>query len=230
MKISVLTLFPQMFDGPFSNSIIKRAIEKKILSIEYIDIRNFGIGKHKLVDDTPYGGGAGMLYRVDVLKYALDASRCSSKTVCSERVVLLDPKGTQFVQTKALRLSTFDHLIFICPHYEGVDQRFKKYVDEEISIGDFILTGGELPAMVVIDSLVRLIPGVLGKEESNKSESFEKTPKGILLEYPQYTKPDEFEGSKVPDILLSGDHKKIKLWREKEALRITKTKRPDLIG
>lgn len=228
MKISILTLFPRMFEGPLTESILKMAVEKKLLEIEFVDIRTFGLGRHKTVDDKPYGGGAGMLFRVDVLKAALDSSKCSQK--CDERVILLDPKGKTYSQEKAQKLSEFKHLILVCPHYEGVDERFKKFADEELSIGDYILTGGEIPAMVVIDSVARLIPGVLGKEESNRDESFGKHPEGKLLEYSQYTRPDEFEGIRVPKVLVSGDHKKISVWKKEKAIEQTKNKRPDLLG
>ncbi len=216
-----------MFVGPLSESIIKRAVEKNILQIEYIDIRNFGIGKHKTVDDTLYGGGPGMLLRVDVLKSALDSSRC--KTKCNEHVILLDPKGEKFSQEKAETLSQIEHLILVCPHYEGVDERFRKFVDEELSIGDYVLTGGEIPAMAIIDATVRLVPDVLGKKESSQIESFQKENGLQYLEHPQYTKPEEFEGLKVPEILLSGNHKKISNWKKDESLKLTKEKRPDLV-
>lgn len=223
MKISVLTLFPRMFDGPLSESILKKAAEKKIIEIEIIDIRKFGIGKHKIVDDKPYGGGAGMLLRVDVLKSALDSVKTKKG---NEKVVLLDPKGKVYSQRKAEEFSKIDHLILVCPHYEGIDERFRNLVDDEISIGDYILTGGEIPAMVIVDSVLRLIPGVLGKEESNKDESFSNQD---LLEYPQYTRPDEFEGAKVPDILISGDHKKIAQWKKEQSEDQTRKRRPDLL-
>jgi tRNA (guanine37-N1)-methyltransferase len=230
MKISIVTLFPQMFEGPFKESIIKRAAQKGIVEIEYIDIRTFGIGTHKIVDDKPYGGGAGMLLRVDVLKNALDSAKCQKgKSKCSERSILLDPKGTLFSQKKARELTCFDHLILVCAHYEGVDERFKKYIDEEISIGDYIVTGGEIPAMVLTDSVLRLIPGVLGKEESNQKESFENLTDEAILEYPQYTRPDEFEGEKVPEVLKAGNHKKIVDWKRKESIKVTRARRSDLI-
>ncbi len=242
MKISILTLFPEMFEGPFHHSIIKHAMLKKILTLAYINIRDFGIGKHKIVDDKPYGGGAGMLLRVDVLAKAIAKAKCNayerSKT-CKEKVILLDPQGTVFDQKVAHKLAKINHLILICSHYEGVDQRVRNLVDEEISIGDYVLTGGEIPAMVITDAVIRLLPGVLGKETSNKLESFQKFPVALqhgekltsstLLEYPQYTRPVVFEGENVPDILLSGNHGKIALWRKEEALKNTKKKRPDLL-
>ncbi len=171
MKISIITLFPEMFQGPFSYSIIKRALEKKIVEISYINIRDFGIGKHKTVDDTPYGGGAGMLLRVDVIEQAISASRCHTPS-CKERVILLDAGGTTFTQKKAEQLSSYNHLIFITAHYEGVDDRVRSFIDEEISIGDYVLTGGEIPTMVIVDTVARIIPNVLGKETFRQEESF----------------------------------------------------------
>ncbi len=230
MKISFLTLFPSMFLGPFSESIIKRAVENKVIDISYINIREYGIGKHKIVDDTPYGGGAGMLLRVDVLDQAITAARCKD-TACKERVILMDAGGDTFTQKKAHALALYDHLIVICAHYEGVDQRVRELIDEEISIGDYVLTGGELPAMVLADTVVRLIPGVLGKDESSQNESFQKTGQEdeTLLEYPQYTKPAAYKNFTVPEILLSGHHKNIQAWRKEKAKKRTKEVRPDLL-
>lgn len=233
MKISILTLFPEMFKGPFDYSIIKHAQEKKLLSIEYVNIRKFGVGKHKIVDDKPYGGGAGMIMRADILQKAIKdtESRVSGKKM----TVLLDPQGKIFNQKMAKKLSKYDHLVFIAGHYEGVDERVRKMVDEEISIGDYVLTGGEIPIMVVVDTIARLIPGVLGKEESSEFESFqeintENENSVNVLEYPQYTRPSVVEDLKVPAILLSGDHKKIQEWRKKEAIKKTKKQRPDLLS
>ncbi len=222
MKISILTLFPEMFNGPFEFSIIKRAQEKKLVKINLVNIRNFGIGKHRTVDDTPYGGGVGMVMRVDVVKKAIDSIRSNKK---GEKIILLDPKGTTFNQQKAKNLSRVSHLILVCGHYEGFDGRIREFVDEELSVGDYVLTGGELPAMVVVDATIRLIPGVLGKDKSSTEESFQKN----LLEYPQYTRPYEFKGEKVPKVLLSGNHKEIDKFRKNEALRRTKKQRPDLL-
>lgn len=232
MRISILTLFPEMFKGPFDHSILKRAQEKKILSIEYINIRNFGIGKHKIVDDRPYGGGAGMVMRADVLKNAIKSVKPS--TSGKKITILLDPQGKIFNQKMAKKLAKYDHLIFIAGHYEGVDERVRKMVDEEISVGDYVLTGGEIPTIVVIDTIARLIPGVLGKKESSKFESFQEIKtenKNIIniLEYPQYTRPPVVETLKVPNILLSGNHEKIQEWRKKEAIKKTKKQRPDLL-
>lgn len=231
MKISILTLFPEMFEGPFSYSILKNAILKRLLKIEYVNIRDFGIGRHRIVDDKPYGGGVGMVIRVDVIEKAIKKAKCESKN-CHEKVILLDPQGKVFDQKTAMQLAQFDHLILICGHYEGIDERIRELVDEEISIGDYVLTGGEIPAMVVVDTVSRLIPNVLGKKESNKNESFQNfsaDKKINLLEYPQYTRPQKFEGKSVPEILLCGDHTKIKKWREEEALKRTQKRRPDLL-
>ncbi len=230
MKISILTLFPEMFSGPFDASIIKKARERNLINIRLINIRDFGIGKHKLVDDTPYGGGLGMIMRVDVLHKAIQAAKDPKISEGKEKVILLTADGTLYTQRMAESFSQLDHLILVCGHYEGVDERVKAFVDEEVSIGDFILTGGEIPAMAVTDSVVRLIPGVF-KTGVIESESFSlKSEDGkILLEYPLYTKPPEYLGMKVPDILLSGDHAKIKQWRYEQALKKTKEKRPDLL-
>lgn len=237
MKISILTLFPEMFEGPFSHSILKNAILKKLLKIEYVNIRDFGIGRHKVVDDKPYGGGVGMIMRADVLKKAIEKAKCNppagGKKKCREKIILLDPQGKVFDQKSTAQLAKFKHLILICGHYEGIDERIRELVDEEISIGDYVLTGGEIPAMVVVDAVSRLLPNVLGKKESHKNESFQNfliDKKINLLEYPQYTKPQEFEGKTVPKILLCGDHTKIKKWREEEALKRTQKRRPDLLS
>lgn len=211
MKITVLTLFPEMFSGPFDHSIIKRAIEDKKLIIEFINIRDFGIGKHKIVDDKPYGGGKGMILKVDVLKQAIDASIDDNINHVNRKILLLSAKGKIFNQEKAKSYSKLKQLIIICGHYEGVDERITSYIDEEVSIGEFVLTGGEIAAMSIIDSLARLIPGVLDKEATENESYSQKN----VLEYPQYTRPEVFENKKVPKILLSGDHSKIADWKEK---------------
>lgn len=230
MKFSVITLFPEMFDSPFKHSIIKRALDKKIISIDLVNLRNFGIGKHLVVDDKPYGGGAGMVLRVDVIAKAIESIKIKKK---KEKIILVTPQGKMFDQKEAIKLSKLDHVIFVCGHYEGFDERVRKIIDSEISIGDYILTGGELPTMVIVDSLTRLLPGVLGKKESSEVESFKSLKKDNkevkLLEYPQYTRPETFRKMKVPKILLLGNHKKILEWREKEAYNKTKRKRPDLL-
>ena len=219
MKFDVLTLFPEMFES-VRQSIIGRALEKNILELNIINIRDFSKDKHKKVDDTVYGGGAGMLIKPDVVYDAY-------KSVKDEKskVIYLSPQGKKLCQEKVEALAKEEHLILLCGHYEGIDQRvLDEIVDEEISIGDYVLTGGELPAMVLIDSVSRYIDGVL-TEGSTYEESFSKG----ILEYPQYTRPEEFLGKKVPEVLQSGHHKNIEEWRKKEALRNTLRKRPDLL-
>lgn len=219
MQIDILTLFPKMFEGPFSESIIKRAQEKGLVKINVTNIRNFATDRHKTVDDTPYGGGAGMVLKVDVMAKALDS-------ISDGYRILLTPQGKLLNQEMVTQLSKRPHLVLIAGHYEGFDERIREYlVDQEVSIGDYVLTGGELAAVVVVDAVLRHVPGVLGKEESAKKESFSNN----LLEYPQYTRPEEFQGWKVPDLLLSGDHEKIEKWRQEQALKRTKEKRPDLL-
>ena len=217
MKISIITLFPEVFDPILNSSILKRAQIKGKVEFEFINLRDFGKGKHQIVDGKVYGGGVGMLFRADILAKALPKPG---------HVILTSASGTPYKQKKARELSKLNHLVIICGHYEGVDQRFiDKYVDEEISIGDYVLTGGEIPAMVIADSIVRLITGVLEKPEAIEEESFTRG----LLEYPQYTRPEEFESRKVPDVLLSGNHQEIAKWRMKKALEKTKKIRPDLL-
>lgn len=210
-----------------------RAQKKGLVRFELINIRDFGEGKHKMVDDKPYGGGSGMILKPDILTHALKSVFKIKNSKL--KIILTSPSGYPYKQKKALELSKLDHLVIVCGHYEGVDQRFiDKYIYEEISIGDYVLTGGEIPAMVIIDTVVRLIPGVLEKEEATKQESFSDirhpTSDIRLLEYPQYTRPEEFEGIKVPQVLLSGDHKKIEDWRKEKSLEKTKQKRSDLVN
>ena len=230
MKISILTLFPEMFEGPFDYSIIKNAQEKKKVDIEFINIRDFGIGRHRVVDDKPYGGGHGMILRVDVMDAAISKAKSKNLQAFEQEVVLLNPHGKTFNQEKAKELSTLKHLILVCGRYEGIDERAKKFIDEQISIGDFVVTGGEIPAMLVTDAVVRLIKGVL-KEGVTSYESFSLPAgkKNPLLEYPQYTKPHRYKNLNVPSILLGGDHGKIKSWRDNEALITTARLRPDLL-
>lgn len=219
-----------MFEGPFDHSIIKRAKERKSVEIEFIKIRQFGIGKHKLVDDTPYGGGAGMILRVDVLVNAIESAKCTGSS-CKEKVILLDAAGKTFTQKVANEYSSLDHIILICGHYEGVDHRIYSFIDDSISIGDYVLTGGEIAAIVVTDAVSRLLPGVLGKEASWQNDSFQATSKENqpLLEHPQYTRPETFRQLSVPEILLSGNHKKISQWRKEESQERTREKRPDIL-
>lgn len=219
MKINILTLFPDMFDI-FSHSIMGRAMENNILDIKAIDIRDYTLSKHKKVDDAPYGGGAGMVIAPQPVVDALKAVKENNKG----KVIFLGPRGKTFNQKLAGELVKEKELIFVCGHYEGIDERVYKYFDMEISLGDFVLTGGEMAAIPVIDSICRLIPGVLGKEESFQEESFYDG----TLEYPQYTRPVEFEGDRVPDVLISGHHENIRKWRRKQSLLITKERRPDL--
>lgn len=207
----------------FEESIVKRAIEKKLVEIEIINLRDFAIDDYGTVDDRPYGGGAGMILRVDVIHKAISKIKNQKS-----KIVLTSPKGKIFDQKKAQGYSQLDHLIIIAGHYEDVDARILDYVDEEVSMGDFILTGGEIPASAIVDSIVRLIPGVLKKDKATINESFNINEKKIL-EYPQYTRPEEFMGKKVPEVLLKGDHKKIEKWREEKAIEETKSKRPDLL-
>ena len=223
MKFTILTLFPEMFNGPFDVSIINRAKEKKLIEIEYVNIRDFGIGKHQLVDDTPYGGGNGMVLRVDVLHKAIEKIKNKKLNNEEQKIILLGAHGKTFNQRVAEDFSKLKHLIIICGHYEGFDERIKQFIDAEISIGDFILTGGEIPAMLIVDSVTRLVSGVI-REGSATFESFSP-----LLEHPQYTKPQEYNNLLVPEVLLKGDHKKIEEWRNKESLEITSKLRPDLI-
>lgn len=223
MKITIVTLFPQMFVGPFDESIIKRAKEKKLVEIKFVNLRDFGIGKHKMVDDTPYGGGNGMIFRVDVLEDAINSCKNKNLDNKKQKVILLSAHGKKFDQKIAKRFSKLENLILICGHYEGFDERVKEFIDEEISVGDFILTGGEIPSMLIVDSVIRLIKGVI-KENSTVFESFSP-----YLEYPQYTKPQTYKGMSVPKILLSGDHAKIEQWKSEESLKITDKLRPDLI-
>ena len=219
MKFDVLTLFPDMFKS-LEESIIGRAKEKKLIEINLINIRDFSKDKHKKVDDTPYGGGAGMVIKPDVVYDAYSSIKSEYA-----KVIYLSPQGKVLNQDKVKELSKENHLILLCGHYEGIDQRvLDEIVDEEISIGDYVLTGGELPAMVLIDSVSRYVEGVLN-DESTKEESFSNK----LLEYPQYTRPEEFRGRKVPEVLISGHHENIKKWREQKSLEITKLKRPDLL-
>lgn len=224
MKIDVLTLFPDMFNSPFRESIIGRALEKGAATITPRYLRDWAEGRHLVTDDIPYGGGEGMVMKPEPICRAIDALRGESP---GARVILMTPQGKPFTQETASRLaSAGDDLIFVCGRYEGFDERVRQLVaDEEISIGDFVLTGGELAAMTVIDAVVRLLPGVLGNNDSAEYDSYSDG----LLEYPQYTRPAEFRGLTVPEVLLSGNHKKIAEWRRREQLRRTRLRRPDLL-
>jgi len=225
MRIDIVSLFPEMFDGPFGHSMIKRARDAALLDIAVTNPRTFTEDKHHIVDDAPFGGGSGMVMKPDPI-FRTVRSLVDKQDFAKRLIVLMCPSGQTFTQSKAKELANFDQLILICGHYEGIDERVREHlVDECISIGDYVLTGGELPAMVIADAVARMIPGVLGAPEGAAHDSFYHG----LLEYPQYTRPRDFEGLIVPDILLSGDHAKIERWRRKESLRITRKKRPDLL-
>lgn len=225
MRIDIVTLFPAMFAAVFGESIIKRAREKGLLDLRWTQLRDFAFDKHRQVDDSPFGGGSGMVLKPEPMFRAV-RSIVANSTAHRRRIVLLSPSGATFTQAKAKELAKEEHLIFLCGHYEGFDARIPAHLaDEELSIGDFVLTGGELPAMVVVDAVARMIPGVLGSEESAPTDSFYDG----LLEFPQYTRPRTFEGMEVPAVLVSGDHAKIRDWRRKESLRITHERRPDLL-
>lgn len=215
MKIDILTLFPDMFTGFLNESIIKRAIDKKLIEINLINFRDYTPDPHNKVDDTPFGGGPGMVLMIEPIYNALKEIKTEDS-----HTILLSPSGVTFNQKKAKTLKNYKHLILICGHYEGFDDRIKSFIDEEISIGDFILTGGELPAMMISDAIIRLIPGVINSE-SLENESFETE----LLDYPVYTKPRSFKGLDVPEVLLSGDHKKIDEYRREEQIRLTEEKK-----
>lgn len=250
MKITILTLFPEMLRGFFQESIVKRAIERKQVEIELVNIRDFATDAYKTVDDKPYGGGAGMVLRVDVLERALQATTTKDHT---SKIILTSAKGTPFHQKKAREYMKLDHLTLIAGHYEAVDERVLSMVDEEISLGDFVMTGGEITAAAIVDAIVRLIPGVLKKDEATEEESFRwysvqdllkvsgddevlrrlsdnNVGEVQLLEYPHYTRPEDWNGKKVPDVLLSGNHAAIKAWRIKQSLEMTKRLRPDLLA
>ena len=219
MKIDILTLFPNMFTGFLNESIIYRAIEKKLVTINIINFRDFSSLNNQQVDDTPYGGGGGMVLRPEPLITAIENTRTKNS-----KVILLCPQGKPYNQEKAKYLTKEEHLILVCGHYEGFDERIRAFVDEEISIGDYVLTGGELPAQVIADSVIRLLDGVI-KETSSTNDSFTNK----LLDYPTYTKPREYKGLTVPEVLLSGNHEEINKWRKQEQLKITAQKRPDLL-
>ncbi|OMP68579.1 tRNA (guanosine(37)-N1)-methyltransferase TrmD [Domibacillus epiphyticus] len=223
MKIDVLTLFPEMFHGVFSSSIMKKAADKEKVSFRTVNFRDYAEGKHKVVDDYPYGGGAGMVLKPQPLFDAVDALK--EEAAAAPRIILMCPQGERFTQRKAEEFAQEEHLIFLCGHYEGYDERVRTHlVTDEISIGDYVLTGGELGAMVVADSVVRLLPGVLGNDDSAVQDSFSSG----MLEHPHYTRPADFRGMKVPDVLTSGNHRHIEEWRREQSLKRTWERRPDL--
>lgn len=224
MRMDVLTLFPEMFEGVFNSSILGKAKEKQLVELNTVNFREFANNKHNTVDDYPYGGGGGMVLKAEPIFSAVES--IVKPDGPRPRVILMCPQGETFTQAKAEELAQEEHLIFICGHYEGYDERIREYlVTDEFSVGDYVLTGGELPAMVMIDSIARLLPGVLGNDTSAVTDSFSTG----LLEYPHYTRPAEFRGWKVPDILLSGHHAKVAEWRMQQSLRRTLQRRPDLL-
>jgi len=253
MKITVITLFPSMVSASLAQSIVKRAIEKNVVEVEFVNLRDFATDSYGTVDDRPYAGGAGMVLKADVLHRALQSSKGAQPTTDSpSKTVLTSAKGAPYTQDKAQELSKLDHLIIVCGHYEGVDERIMEEVDEEISLGDFVMTGGEIAASAIIDSIVRLLPGALKKDEATAEESFmhvslqeliaavgqtdvlahlhkKGTETVQVLEYPHYTRPEVWNGKRVPEVLLSGDPKKIRTWRLQQAYKQTLLRRPDLL-
>jgi len=226
VHIDILSLFPRMFTGPFDQSIIKRAIDRGLVSIDLHNIRDYTYDKHHTTDDYPYGGGAGMVMKPEPIFKAVESIKKESEGDRPARIILLTPQGRLFNHQVALELSLESKLIFLCGHYEGVDERVREYlVTDEVSIGEYILTGGELAAMVLVDAVVRLIPGVLGSEQAIEEDSYANG----LLEYPQYTRPREYRGWEVPSILISGNHEEIATWRREQAIRRTLERHPDLL-
>jgi len=225
LHIDILTLFPDMFSGPFAESMVKRAVDRNLVNIAFHNFRDYGVGKHRVVDDYPFGGGSGMVLKPEPLFQAVEAINANG-SYPAESVILLTPQGRTFNQKIAEEMSTCKRLILICGHYEGVDERIReRLVTDEISIGDYVLTGGELAAMVVVDAVVRLIPGVLGSEDGATEDSHSSS----LLEYPQYTRPQEYQGCSVPEVLLSGNHARIARWRREQSILRTLARRPDLL-
>jgi tRNA (guanine37-N1)-methyltransferase len=223
LSIEVLTLFPRMVEGPLRESILGKALERGLVDVQVTDIRDFASGRHRVCDDAPYGGGAGMVMKVEPLVAAIEAAKSRRSRA---RVILMGPRGRALDQSIAKELRAAGELVLVCGRYEGVDERVLAWVDEELSIGDFVLTGGEVAALCVVDAVTRLVPGVLGNEESAGAESFEDG----RLEHPHYTRPPEYRGLKVPEVLLSGDHARIARWRRARSLRTTRERRPDLFA
>lgn len=224
MKIDIITLFPDMFKGPFDMSMMWKAQERKLAQINLIDLRDFGLGARRTVDDTPYGGGDGMVLKVEPMVACIENAKATNPEA---KVIILTPSGKKFDQATATDLATEKGLILVTGHYEGFDERILAFADMELSIGDYVLTGGELPAMIVADAVIRLIPGVLGGEHSAQDESFSDP---NLLEYPHYTRPVEFRGEAVPEVLQNGNHAEIHKWRHEQAIEKTKKNRPDLLS
>lgn len=224
IKFDILSIFPEMFEGPLNCSLIKKALDKRLIEINIHDIRRYAVDKHRMTDDYPYGGGGGMVMKVEPVARALDDIVSERETA---HVVLMTPQGETFTQELAEELSRHPHIVLLCGHYEGIDERIREHlIDREISVGDYVLTGGELPAMILVDAVSRLVPDVLGNRESAVYDSFSID----LLEHPHYTRPQEYRGWTVPDILLSGDHKKIDEWRRRKSLERTYKRRPDLLA
>lgn len=230
MRAEIVTLFPELFEAFTRTSFVGRAVERGILDVRFQSPRDFGLGKHQSVDDTPYGGGSGMVMRVDVLVSALEAldARAAAEDLPRAHRVLLTPQGQRFDQRIAARLSTAPAIMLICGRYEGFDERVRSFVDEEVSLGDFVMTGGEVAAMAIVEATVRLLPGVLGNEASTHEESHAPATGG-MLEYPHYTRPVEFRGHRVPEVLQSGHHAQIEKWRREQSVERTRTRRPDLV-
>lgn len=226
MEITILTIFPEMFVSPFSESIIKRAQEKELVNIKILDIRDFTKDKHRSVDDYSYGGGPGMVLKPEPIIEAMEHLRNEQKIGLNSKIIISSAQGKKFNQKIAKRLSIHENLVFICGRYEGIDERVSRLLKaEELSIGDYVMTGGEIPVMVMVDVIIRMIPGVLGKEESMINDSFYNG----LLDYPHFTRPEKYKGHEVPGVLLSGNHKKIEIWRKKQSLLETMIRRPDLL-
>jgi tRNA (guanine37-N1)-methyltransferase len=223
MKIAIVTLFPEMFEPILGSSMMWKAQKDGFTEFEVVDLRKYGLGKRNQVDDTPYGGGAGMLLKPEPVYAAVEELKAKMPNA---KVFMMTPRGETFTQLAAKKISKLEEIIILCGHYEGFDERIIELVDIELSVGDYVLTGGELPAMIVVDAVVRLLPGVLGDKQSPHDESFSQG----LLEYPQYTRPEDFRGMKVPDVLLSGNHSKINDWRKSKAVEKTKANRPDLLS
>ncbi|MBW2323068.1 MAG: tRNA (guanosine(37)-N1)-methyltransferase TrmD [Deltaproteobacteria bacterium] len=227
MRFDVVTLFPQLFDSFLRESLIGKALDKEVFEVRLIDIRDFTTDRHRTADDRPYGGGAGMILMPEPLAKAISFARETDTEGVESRVVLLNPVGQPFSQQRAIKYATLEHLILVCGRYEGIDHRISlTLIDEEISLGDFVLSGGEVPAMAVIEAVTRLLPGVLGAAESVEEETFSNG----LLEYPQYTRPRDFQGLAVPEVLLSGNHEAIRKWRRRESLKRTFQRRPDMLA
>ena len=224
MRLNLLTLFPEIFEGAINASLIKKARDKGILDFNVVDLRQFAKDKHRTADNSPYGGGPGMVILADIVFSGMNAVK-NEKSDKKSRSIMLTPTGKPFTQKKAKELSAYDELTFVCGHYEGIDARVDRFIDEEISIGDYVLTGGELPALIIVDAIAREIPGVIKEQQSVQEDSFQNN----LLDYPCYTRPEEWEGQKVPAVLMSGHHKDIVEWRRKEQLKKTLQVRPELL-